>query len=271
MMPSDTDQYCIEPGYKARLEPNYFLDTPSRYVYQPDVYARAAEIARNLNVRCIVDVGAGNGFKLSRIGEADRRIALDFGANLEEGPKRYPSLEWRRYDAESDERLPVQDSELQGALIICADVIEHVPHPERLLMALKRALSDGAVAVVLSTPDRERIGGPMDGPPRNPAHVREWTREELVLFVEREGFHCGAAGWTRPHHLSTACTTIELLLTADESTLDELRLDLNGSRRIGNRFADLGENRFKSWLRFTFPLRRRFLFYKDRIDRKSVV
>jgi 2-polyprenyl-3-methyl-5-hydroxy-6-metoxy-1,4-benzoquinol methylase len=131
-------------------------------INQPDVYLRARDIADRLGAWALVDVGAESGMKLADISNGRNVIALDYGANLQRGIRRYPQFSWRQYDVEADDALPVEPAELKGTVVICADVIEHVEHPDRLLRALRAALSRGALAVLLSTPDhsppRESLG-----------------------------------------------------------------------------------------------------------------
>jgi hypothetical protein len=91
--------------------------------------------------------------------------------------------------------LPVAD--VSGGVLVCADVLEHLRFPERTLRRVREALDRGADAFVLSTPERdlaEGLGHP--GPPRNPAHVREWNTAELQRFLESHGLD-GLFGLTR--------------------------------------------------------------------------
>lgn len=217
------DHYCIRNDYISRPSPDYFHDTSGDepgVTFQPDVYRRAQDIAERMGAETLIDVGAGSGAKLADITGSRSAIALDYGANLERGIKRYPSFSWRQYNVETDDTLPVGGDEVRGAVVICADVIEHVERPDRLLRALRTALEAGAFAVLLSTPDRERTRGRRHrGPSPNTAHVREWRLDELVELVEREGLTCGAGGWTRPHDRTDNLATIEIVATANDKIL----------------------------------------------------
>jgi 2-polyprenyl-3-methyl-5-hydroxy-6-metoxy-1,4-benzoquinol methylase len=72
-------------------------------------------------------------------------------------------------------------------LLVCADVIEHVEQPVFLLRRLAELLADGG-QLLISTPDRMRFDLPTPlGPPNNPRHVREWTRDEFELLLESVG------------------------------------------------------------------------------------
>jgi hypothetical protein len=92
--------------------------------------------------------------------------------------------------------------------LVCGDVIEHLVHPENLLALLRRGLDDGAVALLLTTPERERTQTPGNlGPPPNPAHSREWALEELRAFMASEQLP-GYFGLTRSNDVSSYMRTI---------------------------------------------------------------
>lgn len=215
------DRYEIRDGYVAREVPQYDDQHAfsSGLVYQPDVYTDAAAIARATGSPRLIDVGSGNGAKLIAAAGELSAIGLDFGANLESCRKLYPAATWREFDADRDAALPVSPEELDGAVMVCADVIEHLVEPAALLRQLRHSL-DRATAVVLSTPDRDLIWGPgSPGPPPNPHHIREWSRDEFVALLRREGFQHGLIRHTREHDRRHDCRCIEAILVADPSVL----------------------------------------------------
>ena len=173
--------YCITPGYVERLDPEYdYEENWGDARWQPDVYRRGAEIALSLHLSRIVDVGCGNGNKVSQL-KGFETVGIDFGPNLKVCRTRYPDSEWVEHDVDSEEPFPVP---LEDTLVLCADVIEHVLYPERLLRKLRSAR-----LVVLSTPERDLHWGVSHmGPPPNRAHVREWNRREFRAFLASEGY-----------------------------------------------------------------------------------
>jgi SAM-dependent methyltransferase len=208
------DSFFLPDDYTSRERPDYddqFADSAG-LIYQPDVYGDAARLAARIDAPAIIDVGAGNGDKLVRAAGSRRAVGLDFGTNLESCTDRFPNATWRRFDADSDTALPLSPSELEGAVIVCADVIEHLVRPDRLLEAIVAALEHSAVAVI-STPDRERMwGAGHRGPPTNPMHVREWSRVEFKALLEREGLAYGLVRHTREHDRRHDCRCIEAVV-----------------------------------------------------------
>ena len=188
--------YHLKPGYEERLDPDYWLDESTEVVWQPDVYREATDLAERIGARLLIDIGCGNGEKLAPYRDQYDIIGIDFGANIESCIARYDWGEWIVADLDADaEPLPV--GAVADSVVVCADVIEHVIHPERLLRKLRDLLDRGALALVLTTPDRElRRGLQHTGPSPNRAHVREWALTELERFMGDEGL-AGMFGLTR--------------------------------------------------------------------------
>lgn len=217
-------RHGIRFGYEARPEPEYFLDfVASDVVYQPDVYTATARVARALNATRIIDIGAGSAEKLVPLRDEFELIGIDFGANLEGCRERYPWGDWRHHDLEEEVPLPVTSDELDGAVLIASDVIEHLIRPELLLRKLAAGLQD-ARAVVISTPERDATYGELQlGPPRNPAHVREWTLDELGTFLESEGLGHGDMLLTRSNDDDDKLATSLAVLVSEEHEAEIVR------------------------------------------------
>jgi predicted TPR repeat methyltransferase len=192
--------YYLPTGYRAREQPEYYVDAPQvnrfgvRIYAQPDVYTTARNIAEKADATRIIDVGCGDGAKLVTFHPSFAITGLDFGSNIAQAKQRFPFGEWLEHDLSVSGLLPVDTT---GAVVICADVIEHLVDPDLLLVRLREALNT-AHAVVLSTPDRERWRGLSHiGPPVNRAHTREWTVAELARYLRSRGFTSGRVGYTR--------------------------------------------------------------------------
>ena len=212
----------IRSGYRIRDVPEYFDDDLGGVIWQPDVYADAQRLARAIGAARVIDVGAGDGAKLAPLYPGLDVIGLDFGRNVERSAELYPFGIWRDHDLDSEEPLPVSTDELQGSVVVCSDVIEHLRMPERLLAKLRTALQSAPV-LLLSTPERELWRGVRSlDPPRNPHHVREWSIREFGELLRHHGFDHVSIGLTRSNDRTDEAHTIDALATRDRDRLDRL-------------------------------------------------
>lgn len=204
-LPSDRDpaaaRLFVKESYVAREDPEYFEDVTANelgVVHQPDVYPFAAHLARLYGCSHVIDIGCGRADKLAPLSDEFRLVGVDYGSNIEEARRRFPSGDWVEWDLERDAPIPLPDASTGGA-IVCADVIEHLRDPLPLLRNIRRLLDDAPFAL-LSTPERDITrGDDHSGPPDNPHHVREWNLAELEQLLEWAGFRIPFIGLTASH------------------------------------------------------------------------
>jgi SAM-dependent methyltransferase len=213
--PSAPLDYHLDAAYTPRLVPDYFVDDELNATWQPDVYPEAAALAHRLGARKIVDFGCGTAAKLVQLAPEFEIVGIDFGGNIRACRERYGVGTWVEADFDTDE--PVEIERFDAAVLVCADVIEHLVRPELLLRRLRRALDGGAHALVLSTPERVRTFGDGDvGPPINQAHTREWSSQQLESFMASEGFQ-GSFALTRSNDVMPYFNTILAVIPGDRS------------------------------------------------------
>jgi len=204
------DAFGIKAGYTARGLPVY-ADDPVDSAFQPDVYTLAGGLATMLQASRIIDIGCGSAAKLLPLASLCPLIGVDYGLNLSSLRARAPAHDWRECDLESVGLTLLTTEEVTNAVVICADVIEHLVNPQPLLSALCTWVGYAHCAV-LSTPDRDSFYPATHfGPPENPAHVREWSRVELVDYLEAGGCDVVFSGLTRSHTTQPCQTTIALI------------------------------------------------------------
>lgn len=169
-------RYGIKAGYAHRTEVVYFDDTPNRDEYQKEVYEHAARLFREGNYSRVLDLGCGAGYKLVQHFSAEQSVGFDLPPTLAYLRRTYPTRQWCEVA-----QLPAIARPRD--LLICADVIEHVPDPDQLLRQLQTA---GVAKLIISTPERDLVRGALDfGPPKNKAHAREWSFSEFRNYVDR--------------------------------------------------------------------------------------
>jgi hypothetical protein len=206
----DPERFFLKPGYISRDEPKYYAGSDADDEWQPDVYRLAQRVASP--AAGIVDVGCAQGGKLMKVAGALPTVGIDFGDNLEYCRKTYPGRRWEECDLDRAASFPLRPEELRGAVLVCADVIEHLKRPDNLLRLLREALA-AAACLLLSTPERDLTRGLADcGPPSNPAHLREWNLPELVRLMTHFGLPPTWAGLTRAHESDEKPTTSLILV-----------------------------------------------------------
>ena len=152
-----------------------FSDEGNADEYQKEVYAFARSFYDEKQLSGVLDIGCGSAFKLL----ANFQNAPKAGAelNTEWLKQQYPNETWFAFSDPSWKKFPAQ-------LIICADVIEHVPNPDAFIEDLLEHRE--AKYFVFSTPDRNLDTSPWKfGPPNNESHYREWTFDEFEGFLSR--------------------------------------------------------------------------------------
>jgi len=208
---SDSSRFFIKSGYISRTKPEYFEDRyeEGRWViYQPDVYELAGYLGERFGCRYIIDIGCGNGKKLAELHPRFEIIGVDYGVNLEVCREHYPFGTWQEHDLEQPEHIAIPDEILSQAIVICADVIEHLVDPSHLLNNL-RGMMEHSPACLLSTPDRDLSTSPDHlGPPINPSHVREWNLAELNDLLLHFRFNVEFIGLTMNNHYNLEKKTI---------------------------------------------------------------
>jgi SAM-dependent methyltransferase len=193
----DPERRFTPRGYRSQSPAPYEDYARGREpdVYQPDVY-RLADVLAGSSGAAIIDVGCGKGGKLQELSRRHLVIGIDIGTNIAYCREQHAFGRWIEHDLSEPGALPLDDVNLDGSVIVCADVIEHLVDPMPLLRNL-RGCADRGACIVLSTPERSLLHGRWDkGPPFNRAHVREWTIGELRALLAYIGFDIAFLGLT---------------------------------------------------------------------------
>jgi Methyltransferase domain len=190
------DRYCIKDGYTPRLRNRFFDDTPLTDEWQKEVYLKAREIADQNALRSVLDVGTGSAFKLLQYFGHLETLGMDLPRTVAWLRKKYPHRNW------TDRFEPRTGFDL----LICADVIEHIPDPDQVLNLIEQCRPRFAV---ISTPDRTLLTRGLNGPPGNKAHVREWAFTEFAQYIGRRFV-------VLEHFISNPVQSTQVVVTAFE-------------------------------------------------------
>lgn len=232
--------YNLPAAYVSRDIPTYFDDVlDDSTAWQADVYRLAARLAAQSNVRRLVDLGCGRGHKLLQYADDFEIIGFDCGSNIEYCQQNHVPGTWIDHDLNT---IPLRHDLFEQSVVICADVIEHLPNPEMLLKTLQNAVQS-AEFVLVSTPDRQRVYRGLSnlathlGPPGNPFHVREWTNGELQGWFESEGLPVVWTGWTISNETRPDQVWTSLLVLSNKHDINALSTQYEPKPRIKKRSA----------------------------------
>lgn len=188
--------YFTKPGYSANAEvaPE---GTAEVDLFQPDVYSFAEYLCGVIGAKHLIDFGCGKAHKLVQVAKDPiHTIGIDLPNTVVWCKSKWPSKEWRTINFEDPGEL-LDEKILQQSVGICADVLEHLKHPEKFLKWMLATLNHLPM-VLFSTPDRDVVHGVEHvGPPINPHHVREWNAGEFSMLLEHYGFNIRYIGLTR--------------------------------------------------------------------------
>jgi 2-polyprenyl-3-methyl-5-hydroxy-6-metoxy-1,4-benzoquinol methylase len=166
--------FFIKPGYHHATTAEQLDATLSTDEWQKEVYQLANELATNQQLKTVLDVGCGSGFKLIHQLGQFQTTGIEVDPTFSWLQKKYPDRHWLLFDTVKPENLSTD-------LIICADVVEHLDNPDDLLDFLSEI---DFKFLVISTPERDQVAGVSDfGPPENTAHFREWNAIEFKNYL----------------------------------------------------------------------------------------
>lgn len=156
-------------------------------VHQYAVYDYAARFAKDNKTQTIIDVGCGPAMKWASFHRdipSTKIIGIDQEHPIQFCKDNHSFGEWHADDFENpDAALP----DMQGDLVVCCDVIEHVLDPNKLLSYLKYRLAKNGT-LLISTPDRDMLYGEGQMKAGHPDHIREWNMPEFKAYMEAQGW-----------------------------------------------------------------------------------
>lgn len=169
--------YFIKDNYVSRTEYVHYNDQQEEDNWQLEIYLHALGLMKKNKLQKVVDLGCGSAYKLVTYFDEYKTIGLEIKENLDFLRNKYPEKEW----LESNFSL---NHNLDTDVLICSDVIEHIVNPNDLIEYIKKI---SFKYLILSTPERdlvyEKDSRFLDGPPRNPAHQREWNYDEFNKYI----------------------------------------------------------------------------------------
>lgn len=164
---------------------SYWTDSRIRSskLFQYDVYRLARKILNKHELSSVLDIGSGPGTKVDMFFNDITDVHLiDQPSAKEIASKVCPNATFHKFNLDGKKN----NLERKFDLLINADVIEHLHNPDTLLEFFKNHMHENSL-VIISTPDRDIRRGKLNNQSPNPAHVREWNKEELKIYLESNG------------------------------------------------------------------------------------
>lgn len=207
--------FCIKPAYVHRQNPESFSDVIDRAdsaVCHPDVYRFAAFLAGRFGCDSLIDLGCRFRGVLTDIGLGLRLVRVDWPDNMRRFGEEHPGSICIKHGF-GEQFLHIDDRELVArSVVVCANVFEHLINPIPLLASLRDLLEDAPIAIV-TTPERDRVGGTSHmGPPDDRRRVREWSLLEFAALLRAAGLNIEFAGLTADSDREPAKGTILMVL-----------------------------------------------------------
>lgn len=168
-------QHCIRAGYKHRYTPPT-TDGPNQDQLHKAVYRTAQKLAKERGVKSVADIACGSAYKLRVNFKGYACRGMDSENKVAALKRRYPNEKW-------EVATTASIAGITEDLVLCVNVLEKLPMPDQLMALLANSQ---ARYFAFATPDRDILRGVSDtGPPRNPAHCREWNMLEFRQFVDQ--------------------------------------------------------------------------------------
>lgn len=197
---SNSLNFYIQENYKINNNPSHHDDRSYTDQGQDEVYKYARHLSDENSLDRIIDVGCGSGYKLMKYFFHKDTVGIETEPCLSFLKSKYPSRVWIN---SGEPEKSFEFSNLSCDILICCDVIEHIINPNNLIEFLSNI---DFKYLIISTPDRnilrymEGYGDKAwQGPPVNPAHVREWTMNEFDNYISKSfniisKSHCSIQG-----------------------------------------------------------------------------
>ncbi len=198
LLPGIPPSFFIRRGYRHRLRPAPGSEPvgPAAAARDPLVYQLAAHLALRFRRSHVIGVGCGDGGLLAELHPKFEIVGVDTEANVEQCRQRYPFGTWIAWDFDRPGKAPIPTRDQRHAVFVCSDLLQRLNNPSHLLRNLELWMRRSPLCV-MSTPERTALHGSADqGPPADPAHVREWTLDELERLLLAAGLTLEFSGLT---------------------------------------------------------------------------
>lgn len=169
---------------------------PAQRFLIENFYRSLRNLACSIKPNKVLDVGCGEGITIVKLKQAKIGKSFEGIDNSEEalqiGRKIYSGINIKSGDIYD---LPYKNDSFD--FLICTEVLEHLEHPRKALIELRRVTSK---YVLLSVPNEPFFtlanflrGKYLRTFGNHPEHINHWTNRGFKLFLRRNGFRIVSA------------------------------------------------------------------------------
>src|SRR5574340_359385 len=179
-------------------------------VLQPDAYPFAAEILRVEGGGTLIELGCGCTQDVSAAGRGLDLIGVGVAEDLGSCPAHHLFAHWFEHNFESGRLSPPAELDLNGAGILCLNVVERMAHTPALLETVADWLERASFAL-LSAAGRDLAGSRFTIAPGESGKIRQWGLPEFRELMKRVGIDEWASGLTVNNSRDRQKTTMAVL------------------------------------------------------------
>ncbi|MBF4798270.1 MULTISPECIES: class I SAM-dependent methyltransferase [Aeromonas] len=173
----DSSRFGIPYKYLSPNKYYHYNDLEETDTWQLEVYLFALGLMVKNDFSSIADIGCGSAYKLMTYFKSYNTLGIELPENVAVLRNKYPNRTWLETDF-------IPRNQFSCDIIVFSDVIEHLPNPDDAIEYIKQ---QNFKYLVLSTPAKDFLYKNNDpffyGPPKNPAHQREWTMNEFSNYI----------------------------------------------------------------------------------------
>src|SRR5687767_10517933 len=109
---------------------------------QSELFTFAARLARQFGCSYIIDIGGGShAAELARLIPEFQIVGVDSSAAMAACKQTFAAGHWIEWDFDSAGLFPIDPQIIASSVVVCANLIERVQHPEYLLENIRCLLN----------------------------------------------------------------------------------------------------------------------------------
>jgi len=185
--------------------------SPLQIQVQPDLYPFAAYLAQRFQCTHVISIGEPTAEDLRQLHPEFKIIGIVPSSALSFYRNEFPFGTWLERNPDNSDEIPLDENILKRATIVCANVIDRLGDPTRLIRGVKDWL-DHAPVCVFTSADRDLIRSTND----HSSHAG-WNLVEFECLLEDEGLNVEFIGWTADDDVRYEKKTIVAVTTRNRT------------------------------------------------------